>query len=151
MLKKEFKEIRKFWTFLHQQVNAHDEIIMCKIRLRLKDENEDSVKQPKKMIAMVKNLSDPENKLETIHVLPRAQLDYQRNAFHSEAEHLMANLEKNLGVRSYLETLRGQHTEGQNPDPCPICKNVLDEQWSIIPCGHSYCLECIQKLIEQVN
>jgi E3 ubiquitin-protein ligase SHPRH len=79
------------------------------------------------------------------------QLEYQRTVLHNEDRQNMDHLEKNLGIRSYLETLHKQQYEGQNPDPCPICKNTLEQHWSILPCGHSYCLECIQLLIEQTR
>lgn len=79
------------------------------------------------------------------------QLEYQRTVLHNEDRQNMDHLEKNLGIRSYLETLHKQQYEGQSPDPCPICKNTLEQHWSILPCGHSYCLECIQLLIEQVG
>lgn len=69
----------------------------------------------------------------------------------SEEQQNMLALERNLGTHSYLETLRNQQFNGQNPDPCPICKNVLQDQWSILPCGHCYCLECIQILLEKVS
>ncbi|RZC37273.1 E3 ubiquitin-protein ligase SHPRH [Asbolus verrucosus] len=150
-LKKEFKEIRKLWTFLDQQICAQDELDICKIRLRLKEPNEED-KQQKKMKPMLKNLTyNLENKLETIHVLEEQELGYQRSLLHSEERQNTALLEKNLGIRSYLETLHKQQYEGQNPDPCPICKNALEQHWSILPCGHSYCLECIQLLIEQTR
>lgn len=69
----------------------------------------------------------------------------------SDRANAMTNLEKNLGVKSYLETLRKQQYEGASPDPCPICTNILDQHWSILPCGHSYCMECIHKLLKTVN
>lgn len=75
---------------------------------------------------------------------------YQISLLRSEEKQNMAALEKHLGTHSYLETLRCQQYAGQSPDPCPICKNPLQEHWSILPCGHCYCLECIQLLLEKV-
>lgn len=63
----------------------------------------------------------------------------------------MDKIEKLVGTQNYLETLRKQQYEGQSPDPCPICKNALEQHWSILLCGHSYCLECIQFLLEKVS
>ncbi|XP_044258765.1 E3 ubiquitin-protein ligase SHPRH [Tribolium madens] len=146
-LKKEFKEVRKLWTYLEQQICAQDEVDMCKIRLRLKEPNEEE-KQNK----ILKNLNyNIDNKLETIHVLDVHEVEYQRTVLHSEENRNKALLEKNLGTRSYLETLRKQQYEDQPPDPCPICKNALENQWSILSCGHCYCLECIQLLIDQTR
>ncbi|XP_008201431.1 E3 ubiquitin-protein ligase SHPRH isoform X2 [Tribolium castaneum] len=146
-LKKEFKEVRKLWTYLEQQICAQDELDMCKIRLRLKEANEEE-KQNKILQNLNYNIV---NKLETIHVLDVHEVGYQRTVLHSEENRNKALLEKNLGTRSYLETLRTQQYEDQPPDPCPICKNCLEKQWSILSCGHCYCLECIQLLIDQTK
>lgn len=62
-----------------------------------------------------------------------------------------AKLEKNIGVRSYLETLKKRQYEGVSPETCPICTNVLGQQWGILPCGHSYCMECLHNLIQKVT
>lgn len=79
------------------------------------------------------------------------QLDYQRAVLEGEEKQNMAKLEKCLGTASYLETLRKQQYSGENPDPCPICKTTLQEHWSILPCGHCYCLECIETLLNNVS
>lgn len=78
------------------------------------------------------------------------QLLYQKAILRAEYETNTVSLDKNFGTYKYLQTLRKQQTTGQNPDPCPICKNTLEKQWNILPCGHCYCLECIQILLEQV-
>lgn len=78
------------------------------------------------------------------------QLDYQNSFLKWELKCNSDKLEKLLGTQNYLETLRKQQYEGETPDPCPICKNPLEENWCILLCGHSYCLECIQHLIEKV-
>lgn len=78
-------------------------------------------------------------------------MDYQNSLLSTEWKMNVKKLEKLLGTQSYLETLRKQQYEGQSPDPCPICKNTLENHWSILLCGHSYCLECIQVLLEQVR
>lgn len=136
------------WTYLNQQIAAQDEVDMCKIRLRIKEPDEEEKKQDK----VLKNLNYHfENKFENIHVLNPHEIDYHRTVLHADEQRAMALLEKNLGVRSYLETLHKQHHEDQPLDPCPICKNTLEQHWSIFPCGHCYCLDCMQRVIEQVS
>lgn len=79
------------------------------------------------------------------------QLDYQNSFLQNEVKINMDKLDKLLGTQNYLETLRKQQYEGQSPDPCPICKNSLERHWTIMLCGHSYCLDCIQVLLEKVS
>uniref|UniRef100_A0A1Y1LAC0 RING-type domain-containing protein n=3 Tax=Photinus pyralis TaxID=7054 RepID=A0A1Y1LAC0_PHOPY len=149
----EFKQMRKFWTLLDQQICALDEINMCKTRLSLKvgDEQENK-KSTSKTDRILKHLSMAlENKLQYINFIEEHELNYQVSILKNEEKVNMASLERNLGIHSYLETLRLQQYAGQSPDPCPICKNALQEHWSILPCGHCYCLECIQVLFEKAN
>ncbi|KAJ8932032.1 hypothetical protein NQ314_015005 [Rhamnusium bicolor] len=149
-LKKEFKEIRKLWTFLDQQICAQDEVDICKVRLQLKDPNSEA--EEKQMSKTIKNLTyNLENKNETVNLISLHELTYQNMMLKREVSMNMKKLEKSLGTQSYLETLRKQQYEGQSPDPCPICKINLDMHWSILPCGHSYCLECIQILLEKAS
>ncbi|XP_074033441.1 E3 ubiquitin-protein ligase SHPRH isoform X2 [Leptinotarsa decemlineata] len=154
-LKKEFKELRKLWTFLDQQICAQDELDICKVRLQLKTEVNDEKKDNKvqnKVNKALKNLNyQVENRNEFVNLLSVHELDFQMTSLKNEYKMNTASLEKLLGTQSYLETLRKQQYEGQSPDPCPICKNALEQHWSILLCGHSYCLECIQVLLEQTS
>lgn len=79
------------------------------------------------------------------------QLDYHRAVLEGEERENMRKLEKCLGTASYLETLKKQQYSGYNPDPCPICKTQLQEHWSILPCAHCYCLDCIETLLGNVS
>ncbi|CAG9838516.1 unnamed protein product [Diabrotica balteata] len=146
-MKKEFKELRKFWTFLDQQICAMDELDICKVRLQLKPDEEE-----KKANKVLKNLTyELDNKHETIHLLSVHELDYQLMLLQNDVQNNTTKLEKLLGTQGYLETLRKQQYEGQSPDPCPICQNQLELHWSILSCGHCYCLECIQVILEQAS
>ncbi|KAJ3664999.1 hypothetical protein Zmor_000523 [Zophobas morio] len=150
-LKKEFKEVRKLWTHLDQQICAQDELDMCKTRLRLKGPNDDKP-QKKEVTSILKNLTyNLENKVETIFLLDEHELEHQRIVLHNEEHRNMAFLDKNIATRKYLETLTQQHNENQSLDPCPICKNALENHWGMVPCGHSYCFDCIQQLIDQIR
>ncbi|XP_028150030.1 E3 ubiquitin-protein ligase SHPRH isoform X2 [Diabrotica virgifera virgifera] len=147
-MKKEFKELRKFWTYLDQQICAMDELDICKVRLQLKPEEEEKERSNN----ILKNLTyELQNKHETIHLLSVHELDYQLMLLQNDVSDNTRKLEKLLGTQSYLETLRKQQYEGQSPDPCPICHNQLERHWSILSCGHCYCLECIHVILEQVS
>ncbi|XP_013421638.1 E3 ubiquitin-protein ligase SHPRH [Lingula anatina] len=37
---------------------------------------------------------------------------------------------------------------GLNPEPCPICQKELGREWSVLHCGHCYCLDCMRILID---
>nr|CAH7738161.1 unnamed protein product [Callosobruchus chinensis] len=154
-MKKEFKEVRHFWTLLDQQICAQDELDICKLRLQLKDVEDSDLDTPRKNGAVTRILKSltytTENKNENMHLLTVHELDYQNSYLSRELEVNKAMLERQLGTQNYLETLRKQQYEGQSPDPCPICKNALENHWSILMCGHSFCLECIQILLENTQ
>lgn len=38
-----------------------------------------------------------------------------------------SSLKKLIGTHSYLETLKKQQYDGQDPDPCPICQTLLKD------------------------
>ncbi|KAF5299240.1 hypothetical protein FQA39_LY02413 [Lamprigera yunnana] len=148
--KKEFKQMRKFWTYLDQQICAHDEVNMCKVRLRLKDRNK---QQPSTSVTdrILKELSSVlDNKLRFINFVEEHELEYQVSLLKNEERENMVILERNLGIYNYLNTLRLQQYAGKSPDPCPVCKNALQDQWAILPCGHCYCLECMHILLDKI-
>ncbi|KAF7281635.1 hypothetical protein GWI33_004494 [Rhynchophorus ferrugineus] len=146
VLKKEFKEIRKFWTLLDQQVCAIDELDICKVRLQLKTADEAKEKANK----MLKNLSYDQTKTnDNINLLKQSELPHQELSLKSEEARHNMKLEALLGTRNYLDTLRQQQFEGQNPDPCPVCRGPLVNTWAILSCAHTFCLECFQKLLDK--
>lgn len=53
-IKKEFKDTRRLWRLLHEQLSAADEIGMCKQRIQLKNEGTQVKKENSKAL---KNLS----------------------------------------------------------------------------------------------
>ncbi|CAH0562699.1 unnamed protein product [Brassicogethes aeneus] len=147
VLKDEYKVMSKFWTHLYQQVSAKDELDICKIRLALKDSDLEEDKRSN----VLKNLDyELKDKIKHCNLLNPHELGFLESIYRMEEKQSLANLERNLGIKKYLETLKKQQYEGQHPDPCPICKNTLENHWSILPCGHSYCLECIQLQLEKV-
>lgn len=152
-LKKEFKELRKLWTFIYQQVAAQDELDMCKIKLRIEENGKKTAKNksdPRDMV--LKQLSYAlENKVETIHMLSSYELEFHRTTLINDEQNARMKLQKTLGIKNYLETLRKQQYEGQSPDPCPICHNQLENHWAILLCGHAYCMDCIHTLLEKVH
>lgn len=151
-MKKEFKEVRRLWTYLEKQICAKDEIDMCKIRLKLKEPSTDEKEKRTKVDSILRQLhSEETNKFETIHMMSEMEVDVQRVILLSELAQNKTKLKQNIGTYSYLNTLRAQQTSGQSPDPCPICKSALQERWNMLPCGHCYCFECIQLLIGQTS
>lgn len=78
-------------------------------------------------------------------------MHYHKAVLQSEEKNSMVNLEKCLGVSSYLKTVKQQQYLGESADPCPICKATLQDHWSILPCGHCYCLECLESLLANVT
>ena len=61
---------------------------------------------------------------------------------------------KKHGQLVYLEQLRStgigtSGTSNENPEPCPICTKQLGTQWSVLQCGHCFCVDCMRTLIDE--
>lgn len=148
-LRKEFKDLRRLYTFYDQQISAQDELNICKIRFRLQNP-EEPVKVIRKRKNILQNLDyEIENKHEFINILNEVDLDFNYTDLYNERHAANEKLKKMLGTHSYLETLMKQQYSSQDPDPCPICRCDLKDSWSILSCGHCYCLDCISKLEER--
>ncbi|XP_050307635.1 E3 ubiquitin-protein ligase SHPRH isoform X2 [Anthonomus grandis grandis] len=146
-LKKEFKEIRKLWTHLDQQVCAQDELDICKVRLQFK--TDDGCLKTNRAL---KNLSyDQKITHENINLILPSEIPHQELTLKSEERTQSCKLDALLGTRNYLETLKQQQFEGYTPDPCPICRGALVNTWVILMCGHTYCMECFQTLLGKVT
>ncbi|KAK3097964.1 hypothetical protein FSP39_014864, partial [Pinctada imbricata] len=132
-LKKEFKPFRNLWIELKAHVASFDEISMATTRLRLRLPDE-----PK-----------PDNT--QMNIIEPCELGHHKLKLDSDRTIARNELRKKLGQQLYLQKLAEaqQGSENaENPDPCPICQKELGKEWSVLQCGHCYCLECIRTLCE---
>ncbi|XP_063230328.1 E3 ubiquitin-protein ligase SHPRH isoform X2 [Bacillus rossius redtenbacheri] len=146
LLKKEFKHLRVLWRQLHDKVSAVDELSMSKLRLRLRMEDEpltSSAKDPHNLRSV-----QPDS-LAKIHVIDPYQLDMYETKLYNESELSLSELKKKTGQFVYLQNLRKENTLGSQP--CPICKGELKDKWNVLECGHSFCLECVTTLLNQMS
>lgn len=123
---------------------------MCKMRFSIKETNNESTATDRRVQSILKQL-ELNLTQRNLHEIEENQLDYQKTILHNQEMQQMEHLERNLGTYGYLNTLKGQQFKGQKPDPCPICRSVLDKHWNILKCGHCYCIECMQVLIGRVQ
>ncbi|KAL3881583.1 hypothetical protein ACJMK2_028004 [Sinanodonta woodiana] len=135
-LKKEFKHLRFMWLALREQISAIDELDMATTRLRLR-------------------LSD-EPKLDTpqLHVLEVSEVDHHKMKLISDRITAQNELRKKLGQLLYLQNLAKSQSETQNgfnPELCPICQKELGREWSVLICGHCFCLDCIRIVAERYS
>jgi E3 ubiquitin-protein ligase SHPRH len=94
------------------------------------------------------------NKLETIYILEKHELPNQKMKLMSDKTIAQNDFKKKYGQLLYLENLRKSDygkRGGQNPEPCPICQNSLGQSWSVLQCGHCYCVECMHILIKEYS
>nr|CAI5818285.1 unnamed protein product [Callosobruchus analis] len=72
-MKKEFKEVRHFWTLLDRQICAQDELDICKLRLQLKEVDDSypiATRDNSAVTRILKSLTyKTENKNENMHLL----------------------------------------------------------------------------------
>ncbi|KAH9524373.1 hypothetical protein Btru_054305 [Bulinus truncatus] len=132
-LKKEFKCLRSLWLSHREMISATDECEMAteKLRLRTNLEPESATKIPN--VIEEKDILPHELKLASEEIVARNEL------------------KKKQGQLIYLMNLakRNQDGDGSNPDLCPVCQYGLGVEWSVLLCGHCFCLRCIRALIER--
>ena len=93
-------------------------------------------------------------KMETIYILEQHELEPQRLKLVADKATSKSDLQKKLGQLHYLNNLKGTEygkKGGLNPEPCPICQKELGYSWSVLQCGHCYCVECIRLLLDQYS
>ena len=170
-MKKEFRLMRVLWRTIYDQVAAVDEINMSTLRLRLRYEDEPiptkavlaSMKRKNKTVSFEdeqdaqdgpRNLATKvDDKFETIYILEPHEISSQRLKLVSEKTISEHEFRKKHGQLLYLENLKKSKPGGEggseNPDPCPVCNNPLGTEWSVLQCGHCFCIECIRMLIQE--
>ncbi|XP_005088907.1 E3 ubiquitin-protein ligase SHPRH [Aplysia californica] len=132
-LKKEFKHLRAMWLAHREQVSAIDELEMATERLRLR-----------------KNF-EPEAATKILNVIEEREMTQHELKCSSDEIVSRDELRKKLGQLVYLTNLASQNEAGKdhNIDGCPICQCELGLEWSVLMCGHCYCLRCIRALIDR--
>ncbi|XP_059166232.1 E3 ubiquitin-protein ligase SHPRH-like [Physella acuta] len=132
-LKKEFKNLRSLWLSHREMVSAIDECEMAteRLRLRTRFEPEAATKIPN--VIEERDMLQHELKCSSDEIIGREEL------------------KKKQGQLIYLKNLAKKNSNGEdcNPDNCPICQMELGVEWSVLMCGHCYCLRCIRALIDR--
>ncbi|GLG99404.1 E3 ubiquitin-protein ligase SHPRH [Gryllus bimaculatus] len=147
-LKKEFKQLRFTWTQMRDRVSVQDELHMAKLRLRIRFEDERVPQRSQKHNPLHQLSSLLTNKMETIHVIESHEVEAHAARFQSDRLQSEAELRRKIGQLQYLKNLEKNQGCKTNPDPCPICRIELGEKWSVLQCGHCFCVECIQQLMQ---
>ena len=160
-LKKEFRLTRIYWRQIYDNVAGVDELNMCTMRLRLRQpedkvDTEDNwfLSESRAKGASLDLATRTREKAETIYLLSRHELEPQRLKLVADRCTSQAQMSKKLGQLQYLENLgRTDYGKrgGSNPEPCPICTKALGSQWSVLQCGHCYCVDCIRILIDEYS
>ncbi|VDP08610.1 unnamed protein product [Soboliphyme baturini] len=129
--KKELRVARSFNVAILNHMNAKDELRMAIERMRIADK--DTVKNEKDMCSLV----FAEN------------LDSTLEMFSLQHQACEALLRQKQGRLKYITSLRNIDIDAKagNPDDCPICQRRLGKKWVILPCGHSFCCDCVTSLM----
>ncbi|GFY78682.1 e3 ubiquitin-protein ligase SHPRH [Trichonephila inaurata madagascariensis] len=129
-MKKEFKQLRRTWLSATDYVNATDELEMAKMSMRLLLPGEQPPRPPVPYIILP-------------HLLQSTMLQFQSDIICHQSE-----LKKKLGQLFYLQNLKKlENTEQPFEESCPVCVQKLEHSWSVLQCGHNFCLTCIHTLI----
>ncbi|XP_066993133.2 E3 ubiquitin-protein ligase SHPRH [Anabrus simplex] len=150
-LKKEFKQLRHTWTQLRDQVSVQDELHMAKLRLRVRFPDEPRVQSPRKHNPLKQLSSNLTNKVETIHIIEHHEVSAHEARLNSDRMQAQDELRRKTGQLQYLKNLGKNQGCKSNPDPCPICHTELGDKWSVLQCGHCFCIECIRLLMQSTG
>ncbi|CAF0870165.1 unnamed protein product [Brachionus calyciflorus] len=134
-LKIEFQHSRQYWTSLNTLINSMDELDMAKTRLRLLQPGE-------KLNQKFDYIIEPS--MINTHFI-RHQTEQRENRI---------ALGKKLGQLIYLQQSSKTFNlvdNQENTEPCPICQCNLGFEWFILSCGHLFCKECYEKLLNSEN
>lgn len=135
-LKKEFRAMRAVYMNIRDFVGALDELEMATVRFEVQlpkpgeEKDKDAPPLP-------------------VNVLRPWEVPQQWSKLLYEKELHRNDLKKKLGQLFYLKNLEkaGSHQEGEsNPEPCPICRSALGRRWSVMQCGHNFCMDCIKMI-----
>ena len=146
--KKEFRQIRVVWRQLNDQASAVDELSMATLRLRLRLPHE--VPQLMPAVRLMDVASNNQKQAMPIYLLEKHEVDLQFAKLNGDLVASGHALKRHMGHVVYLKNLESAgfgKTGNANPDPCPVCQCQLGDKWSVLVCGHSFCMECIQLLV----
>jgi E3 ubiquitin-protein ligase SHPRH len=135
-LKKEFRCLRPVWMSLRERVCAIDEMRMAITRMRLREPNEP--------------ICDPP----LANVIDLSEFEVRQFKFSSDKIIARNELSRKKGQLRYLNSLSKSQNgldSLHNLDPCPVCNQKLTTRWSVLQCGHCYCLSCMDMLIDHYS
>nr|XP_018918155.1 PREDICTED: E3 ubiquitin-protein ligase SHPRH [Bemisia tabaci]XP_018918156.1 PREDICTED: E3 ubiquitin-protein ligase SHPRH [Bemisia tabaci] len=132
-LKREFKTLRLLWTQNSELVQSCDELVMAKMRLRLRLKSD----TPQKKVS---------NKLDHIHIIDPNQIQFELHRLKNESKAAAENLKKKTGTLLYLRNLQKEKSEDK-VNICPICRSEMKDRWVVLVCGHCICYECIPTML----
>ncbi|CAG2120720.1 unnamed protein product [Medioppia subpectinata] len=75
-------------------------------------------------------------------------------SLHSDEVVAKNALQYRLSRLYYLNNLSKDDSKrkgGHNPDMCPICHFEMGEQWSVMQCGHSLCVKCLDIMLAEYS
>lgn len=152
-LRREFKPLRLLWSLINERTCAQDELNMCKLRLRLRYPDEpvpDTSTHVNKRKKQVSNLSSNlDTKMENLHIIEPHQIEQMAHQNQLEAISALSELKKKSGTVAYLQNLRSRDNTKSNVEVCPICRCTLERKWSVLSCGHCYCMDCVSELFKK--
>ncbi|XP_022696804.1 E3 ubiquitin-protein ligase SHPRH-like isoform X2 [Varroa jacobsoni] len=133
-LRTEYVTFSKYYAGTTIYVAALDELEMAALRMELAPDDKTFKKGEER----------------PSYIIRRAELEPQAAQLSSTKLTSEIELRKKLGQLFYLRNLEKANSlvTNSNPEECPTCRGVLGERWSVLHCGHSVCLECIELLLK---
>jgi len=131
---------RSLWRKKDLHLKAYDELDMATTRIQLVSVDEIIDKADEGWKVTFEQI--PSRLLASELDVARARND-MKHAF-SQLRYLK-NL-KNVSHRDSYNTTCTSYDGGTDNECCPICHDQFGDNFVVLPCGHSYCIPCVDKL-----
>ncbi|KAG4066978.1 hypothetical protein HA402_007726 [Bradysia odoriphaga] len=120
LIKDEYKKYSQYWVEINHSAAAYDELKMCKSRMQIYDPDLEDESTKSKLKVSKYEIHDTFIELRQDKEI--AELDFVRIQ----------------GVLKYLKHLQNK----EEPDACPICKEIPTTKYCVLQCGHHICDDC---------
>ena len=140
-LREEISAAKSLWKAHFDLLSDIDELNQCKRSMRLRQEGENVYLLSRNEAAFIVDASD---------------IDMEMNMHEAKQASALADLRRNKGHLTYLKSQRvdavdqsGSKETDSSTNTCSICLAPFGTERSVLPCGHAYHPDCVDRLFSR--